>query len=451
MDVNLTMPGDKYHIKKSRRSLILGLMKIPGKHTLYNLIRGLRNEGPLMLLDSQLPEHPASEKTYLAAKPAAWIRVFGDQIQMRNVSGATESGKGNAWEALETFRAQHKDWLFGYLGYDLKNHSEDLSSNNADLTGLPDLFFFVPQWLIEAGKDGSLRVLKGGKALTDIIEDAAQVDFLPGKVSLRQQEMPDREAYTLKIREAQKDIYEGDYYEINLSHPLDFTFNGDSLDLFYRMQELGPVPFGAYLKLQGTEVCCMSPERFLARNGTRVWSQPIKGTAPVTEKGDREQIRRLKNSEKERAENLMIVDLVRNDLSHFAVRGSVKVPSLFEIQTFNTVHQMVSTVECEVDAEDSSVDMLKACFPMGSMTGAPKISSMKAIERLEDYRRGLYSGAIGYIAPDQDFDFNVVIRTAVVRGSSAVYPVGGAITSDSDPSAEWEETLVKARAITRIK
>lgn len=422
-------------------------MKNPGKHSLYHLVRYLRADGPLMLLDSQLAEHPASQKSYLAAKPAAWIRVFGDNIQISDGAGNIRTMQGNAWDALENFRKEHNDWLFGYLGYDLKNHSEKLSSTNPDLTALPDMFFFVPGILLVTGNDGTIQVLKGSDEYSRSSEDAV---FDPGAISLRQKSMPDREAYLGKIRQAQKDIYEGDYYEINLSHPLEFEFGGDSLDLFYRMQQLGPVPFGAYLKLQGREVCCLSPERFLARKGKRVWSQPIKGTAPVTGEKDAEQINRLKNSEKERAENLMIVDLVRNDLSHFAVEGTVRVPSLFEIQTFNTVHQMVSTVECEVPSEAASVDMLRACFPMGSMTGAPKIASMKAIEKLEDYRRGLYSGAIGYITPDQDFDFNVVIRTAVVKGSTAVYPVGGAITSDSDPDAEWEETLVKARAITQI-
>ncbi|MGK7369838.1 MAG: chorismate-binding protein, partial [Candidatus Halalkalibacterium sp. M3_1C_030] len=169
----------------------------------------------------------------------------------------------------------------------------------------------------------------------------------------------------------------------------------------------------------------------------------------VNDIDDRELREDLRQSMKNRAENLMIVDLVRNDLSKIAKKGSVKVSDLFEIQTFGTVHQMVSTVEAESGTEDP-IDIIKACYPMGSMTGAPKISAMKSIEELENYRRGIYSGAIGYINPAGDFDFNVVIRTAIISGGDLYYSVGGAITGDSDPFEEWEETLVKARALTKV-
>jgi para-aminobenzoate synthetase component 1 len=163
-----------------------------------------------------------------------------------------------------------------------------------------------------------------------------------------------------------------------------------------------------------------------------------------------ESARKLAESEKERAENLMIVDLVRNDLNRIADKGSVKVSSLFEIQSFETVHQMVSTIECKVPNGTDSIELIKACFPMGSMTGAPKIAAMKAIDNYEQYKRGIYSGALGYLKPNGDFDLNVVIRTAIIEGNRLVYPVGGAITSDSDPEEEWEETLLKAQAITNL-
>jgi para-aminobenzoate synthetase component 1 len=257
--------------------------------------------------------------------------------------------------------------------------------------------------------------------------------------------------YLNLVKKAQKDIFEGDYYEVNLSHSVEFSFQGDSFSLYKAMRNAGPVPFGGYLTVDDLSICCASPERFLARNGQNVWSQPIKGTIPREPgRNSTEAIEKLKSSEKERAENLMIVDLVRNDMSRVAEKNTVRVLDLFEIQSFETVHQMVSTVECRVSEEVDSIEVIKACFPMGSMTGAPKIAAMRAIEEYENYQRGVYSGALGYIKPDGDFDLNVIIRTAIIEGNSLVYPVGGAITSDSDPKAEWEETLIKARAITNI-
>jgi para-aminobenzoate synthetase component 1 len=217
------------------------------------------------------------------------------------------------------------------------------------------------------------------------------------------------------------------------------------------MREIGPVPFGSFLQLDDISICCQSPERFLRKEGRSVFSQPIKGTSKRGRTPDEDELlkRALISSEKEQAENLMIVDLVRNDLSRIAKRGTVKVPELFAIQSFGTVHQMVSTVVAEAEQEDP-VTILQACFPMGSMTGAPKISAMKSIEKLEDYKRGIYSGAIGYITPEGNFDFNVVIRTAIIRNNDLYYAVGGAITSDSNAQKEWEETQIKARALLQV-
>jgi para-aminobenzoate synthetase component 1 len=202
------------------------------------------------------------------------------------------------------------------------------------------------------------------------------------------------------------------------------------------------------MNFEGFEICSSSPERFLSRSGDTAWSQPIKGTAPKS--GGLESARKLAASEKERAENLMIVDLVRNDLNRIAEKGTVKVTGLFEIQSFETVYQMVSTVECKTPEATDSLELIKACFPMGSMTGAPKIAAMKAIDVFEEYKRGIYSGALGYFKPNGDFDLNVVISTAIIDGNKLVYPVGGAITSDSDPEEEWDETMLKAKAITNL-
>ncbi|MFV1883545.1 MAG: aminodeoxychorismate synthase component I [Balneola sp.] len=405
------------------------------------LINQKRRHGPVVFLDSQKKDHPASTKSYLAAQPNAWIKSHGDELIIWDGKEVRKT-RGNPWVALSEFTQQHKDWLFGYLGYDLKNYIEDLDSKNPAISSAPDMFFMVPGLLVEITNQEEIRVLKG--ILTDYIVPEVPTDeiFVEPKISI------DKQEYLKKIEKAQRHIAEGDFYEINVSHALEFTFEGDEFQLYKKMRALGPVPFASFIQIDGVTVCSSSPERFLSRKGNKVWSQPIKGTLSRNGKDDEKHREELLNSEKNRAENLMIVDLVRNDLSRIAKKGSVKVKNLFEVQSFETVHQLVSTVQCEVESDQNSVEIIKACFPMGSMTGAPKISAMKAIETLEDYKRGIYSGAIGYITPEQGFDFNVVIRTAIIEKGKLVFPVGGAITSDSIPEEEWEETLVKSKALT---
>lgn len=408
-----------------------------------NLISHLKKRGAVIWLESQMVDHPASSTSYLAALPEASIKAYGDEIHVQKVESRVF--RSDPWRALEEFRDEYHDWLFGYLGYDLKNFIEDLSSDNPRLNKAPDMYFMVPGLLLEVSRDGSFNILKG-ELPEELGSEEAGEEFTI-ELSNRMEES----AYLDLVKKAQEDIFEGSYYEVNLSHPVEFTFQGDVFPLYKAMKNAGPVPFGGYLTVDELSVCCASPERFLARKGETVWSQPIKGTIPREPgKSSEEAIKKLKSSEKEQAENLMIVDLVRNDLSRVAVKNTVRVSGLFEIQSFETVHQMVSTVECRVEDKTDSIEVIKACFPMGSMTGAPKIAAMRAIEEYEYYKRGIYSGALGYIKPDGDFDLNVIIRTAIIEGNKLIYPVGGAITSDSDPKAEWEETLIKARAITNI-
>ncbi len=415
---------------------------------LENLIYTFAQKGALILLESQSSEHPWSRTSYLAGQPKAEIKAYGNQIQII-AEGEKRSFEENPWNALQDFRQEYNGWLFGYLGYDLKNYLEDLSSDNDDSLGLPDLYFMVPEYLFKKEEgSGQFKMIRGGESAKfnpDTFTPLDKQQFLvenfgPGVA---------KSNYIKRIKEAQKRIIEGDFYEINLSHQLKGTFRGNPQQLYARMKEVGPVPFGAYLEGEGWSACCQSPERFLRREGDTIFSQPIKGTARRGMNPQEDKILKdeLYHSSKERAENLMIVDLVRNDLSHIAKKGSVKVEKLFNIESFETVHQMVSTVRAKVAEGEDAIEILKACFPMGSMTGAPKISAMKSIEELESYRRGLYSGAIGYIKPDGDFDFNVVIRSAIIKDGALYYAVGGAITGDSDPEAEWEETLVKARAL----
>ena len=411
------------------------------RNYILKLISHLRSNGALVLLESQMPEHPASTKSFLAADPVAWIRAEGDKVTIFE-EGKIRELEQNPWQAISGFYNRYEDWMFGYFGYDLKNHLEELESSNISRIETPDLFFFVPDLLVEFDRNYTVNVLKGQ------LPDLGESQYVTSEIVLKPDNSIDSERYTETIQIAQNDIYEGEYYEINLSHPLEYHFEGNGLDLYEKMRALGPVPFGAYMSFEGIEVCSSSPERFLSRIGDKGWSQPIKGTAPKS--GGVESAKKLADSEKERAENLMIVDLVRNDLNRVAEKGTVNVSGLFEIQSFETVYQMVSTIECKIPQATDSIELIKACFPMGSMTGAPKIAAMKAIDKYEEYKRGIYSGALGYFKPNGDFDLNVVIRTAIIREDKLVYPVGGAITSDSDPEQEWEETLLKAKAITNL-
>ncbi|MFN1834460.1 aminodeoxychorismate synthase component I [Balneola sp. MJW-20] len=412
------------------------------KEHINDVIRTLTKKGDVIFLESQSTDHPASKQSFLAALPEKQITIRGRMAEIREGEN-TYTTRGNAWDIFQQF-IDENDWLFGYLGYDLKNHTEDLVSHNEDLIGAADLHFMVPGLLLRITGE-EIEFLKGSETqLTELDSRSDEVRFrLKNRIS--------RQDYIEQIRRAKHDIREGRYYEINLSHPLKYEFSGDPLTLYEKMKASGPVPFGAYMKLDGIHVVSASPERFLKKEGDQVLSQPIKGTAPRDDKYDEILKRDLRNSEKERAENLMIVDLVRNDLNRIAEKGSVEVIDLFEIQSFKTVHQMVSTVKCRAKAGISATDIIRSCFPMGSMTGAPKIAAMKAIEKYEEYKRGIYSGAIGYIDPEGDFDFNVVIRSAIIKENTLIYPVGGAITSDSVPEDEWLETLHKSKALTQAE
>lgn len=409
--------------------------------------RAKHDSGNFILLESQDFTHPSGHKSYVAANPRYEIYARQCSIEIRTPEDLTTQS-GNPWDIFSDFRIRHKGWWFGYFGYDLKNQTEALSSQNEDLVEASDMYMMQPGLLIEIDhRLNRVTVLSGSEE--ELAEAVNYSETGWGMSGLS--ETVDRRQYEEMIRESQRRIREGEFYEINLSHQLLSEFEGDGFELYRDMRGAGPVPFGAYLQIDGIQICSLSPERFLQKNGSLLCSQPIKGTAARDHNHREDTLRQeeLKN-EKNLAENLMIVDLVRHDLSKVSVEGSVKVTKMFEIQSFSTVHQLISTVQSRLAEDADPVSVIRACFPMGSMTGAPKISVMKAIEELENYKRGIYSGAIGYFTPENDFDFNVVIRSAIITNNQLHYSVGGAITSDSEPAEEWEETMLKAKALTSV-
>jgi para-aminobenzoate synthetase component 1 len=363
------------------------------------------------------------------------------------------------WSALKI--AQNQSWWFGYLGYDLKNFIENLKSGHTDLYEAADLWFMEPGILAKAATsshenklNNEVEWLKGEQRWTELRERFVGSSSESQEFSIKPLEGLSKDHYLHTIESVKADIREGDYYEMNFSHALKYSFEGSPVALYRAMREYGPVPFASYFNYDlpsglGVQVCSASPERYLAKRGEHLWSEPIKGTLGRNLPDQSERIQQELLGLKNKAEHLMIVDLVRNDLHRVALKGSVHVNPLFEVQSFRTVHQLVSKVHAQIAPNYSSFDAIRHSFPMGSMTGAPKIAAMHAIERYESYKRGIYSGAIGYLSPNDDFDFNVVIRTAIIQGDQLYYPVGGAITSDSDPESEWQETLLKAAALER--
>ena len=260
----------------------------------------------------------------------------------------------------------------------------------------------------------------------------------------------DEANYLTMIESAQKHIAAGNVYQICLTNQIRMSHNLDALDVFLKLRAANPAPYAAYLRIGDLEVVSSSPEMFLKVDSTgQLSTMPIKGTRPRSEDPvvDEESAHELGQNLKERAENLMIVDLMRNDLGRVSVPGSVAVPKLFEVQSFATVHQLVSTVQSQLTAGETAVSALQAAFPGGSMTGAPKIRAMQIIESLEGCARGAYSGALGYFGFDGSAEFAMTIRSIVFEGGQLSIGVGGGITSDSEPNAEFEEIRLKARAL----
>ena len=373
---------------------------------------------------------------------------------------ALKTDADKAFEKLDEYQTITKDWLFGSLSYDLKNDVEALTSKNIDGLEFPQLYFFQPKKVFLFSQTAvTLSYL-------NMVDDELQEDWdailathvtqkTISKQPIQVLARTSKGSYLKKVATMLQHIKRGDIYEANFCQ--EFFSEGVTLDptaAFCKLNELSTPPFATFLKLEQQYVLSASPERYLKKEGTHIVSQPIKGTAKrsVSPKEDAALMLQLQQDPKERSENIMITDLVRNDLSRVAKKGTVTVQELCKIYTFEQVHQMISTIVCEVPESIRPVEIIKKTYPMGTMTGAPKVSAMKIIEKLEDARRGAYSGAVGYFTPSGDFDFNVVIRSILYNAASQYvsFSVGGAITAKSIPEAEYQECLLKAKAMRQV-
>lgn len=364
----------------------------------------------------------------------------------------------NSFQDLHQYQSQTKDWLFGYLSYDLKNDIEDLKSDNFDGLDFPDLFFFQPKKLfLVKGNQLEIQYLKMCDDEIDFdfkeINQCSVFSVQASEVEVKQR--ISKENYISKVSKMLEHIHRGDIYEANFC--MEFYAENtpiEPLQIYQKLNAISQPPFAVYFKNNSNYLMCASPERYLKKENFKVISQPIKGTSRRSFDIELDELSKfeLENNPKERSENIMIVDLVRNDLSKTATKGSVNVEEFCKIYSFKQVHQMISTIASEVENTTSPVEIIRTTFPMGSMTGAPKISAMNIIENLEETKRGLYSGAVGYFTPNGDFDFNVVIRSILYNSDNQYisFSVGSAITSQSVPELEYEECLLKAKAMFEV-
>ena len=367
-------------------------------------------------------------------------------------------GQNESFEKLEQFHSTNKTWLFGYLSYDLKNETEDLQSNNNDYLELPTIAFVEPQLILAlCGNELKISVLSNqhdSKIEASKIEAASELinQYIYSAVVAPQ---TSKQEYYHHFNALKAEIEYGNNYEINYCIAFNTKLQEDNYEsLYVALNQISNAPFSAFVKVNNTVIVSASPERFLKKEGQKLISQPIKGTAKRGKTSEEDELlkHQLKHDKKERQENVMIVDLVRNDLSRTAARKSVQVEELFGIYSFKQVHQMISTVTCQLNDSQNYIKAIKNAFPMGSMTGAPKIKAMQLIEQHETMKRGLYSGALGYIDPQANFDFNVLIRTIIIntQNNKAQFCVGSAITHSAQAENEYQECLLKAKALFTV-
>ena len=386
-------------------------------------------------------------------------------LNSNNGSSILAFGKGESTilkndeglEKMQSFIDLHSDdYIFTALSYDLKNNIEKLKSENTDYSNFPKAILWVPEYVIR--KEGGKTIFLKGvaddfskKIMSDFSKLQLNMEFTPLNANFKARTSV--EDYIKNVNLLKEEIQYGNIYEVNYCQEY-YAENVDlvnPLETYFKLNHITKAPYSTFFTFNEFSILSGSPESYIQKSGKVIKTSPIKGTRKrgATKEEDEQLKIELFNDKKERAENVMIVDLVRNDLSRIANKGSVKVDEFLGIHTFETVHQMISTISCEVEDEVSFTNILRATFPMGSRTGAPKISAMNLIEKHEEFQRGIYSGSIGYISPNGDFDLNVIIRTLIYNKKKQYLscPVGGAITILANAEDEYEECLVKVKGI----
>jgi len=442
-----------------------------------DVFRRLRHLRHVVFLDSAR-FHPAHGRfSFLAADPLLTITARNHAIEIGGPAGR-RSMEGNPWEIFESLLTRFRlpplkndlqlplGAAIGYFGYDLNRHLECLASPPAAPLPAPDLWFgfydslfaFDHQerraWLVTSGLDENgvpcaARAAFRRDQLLDELQSDPAIVFPPAALSKTIGPLRSKTDHESAVRKALGYIRRGDVYQVNLAHPFSGTARDSAFDLYLQLRENNPAPFGAYLDFGPGQILSSSPERFLRMERREIQARPIKGTCPRVgdSRTDWAQANALMRSAKNKAELLMITDLLRNDLGKVAEYGSVAVPHLAQCEEYETVFHLVSTVTARLRPHLFHLDTLMACFPGGSITGAPKVRAMEIIHELEPWGRGIYTGALGYFGFNGVSDFNILIRTLLYQQGHVCFHVGGGIVVDSDPSLEYEETIHKARAL----
>ena len=430
-------------------------------------------------LDSGMDPKKLGRYSFIGSDPFLVLKSYGDKITL-SYQGKREERRGNPFdilgELLEGYSLEPYPLIpmvggaVGYFSYDLCHFLEHLPSQAIDDLHIPECYFAFYDLVtvvdhlegktyiastgfseLEGGRRGRkakerLEVLKERLSITPLSSPTPVRSNLIG-VALRANFS--RYEYLKAVEKVREYIAAGDVFQVNLSQRFEAELEMSSYQLYRRLREINPSPFAAYLNFDEVTILSASPERFLRVQGDWVETRPMKGTRPrgKSPAEDEALARELLNSIKDRAENIMIVDLERNDLGKVCCFGTVKVRELLTLEKYATVFQLTSTVEGRLRPDKTRIDLIKACFPGGSITGAPKVRAMEIIDELEPTRRGIYTGSIGYLSFSGEMDLNIAIRTILVKGSKAYFQVGGGIVYDSDPEAEYQETLDKAKAL----
>ena len=423
-------------------------------------------------LDSAARGGPSGRYDIVAADPCVTLRTRGRMTEIATRGGATTSSPRSPFALLRAQLGERcaatEDLPFyggaiGYFGYDLGRLLERLPSIAAADVDMPELAIGIYDWaLVVDHEKRSARLVGLGRdprtfeqwpsLLERLVPPLKSKPDEPFRVRTRPHSTVSRDQYAAAFRRVQEHIRVGDCYQVNLTQRFEARADGDPWAAYLKLREINPAPFAAYLDFPDGRVLCSSPELFLRVVGDHVETKPIKGTRPrgADDARDRALAAALRTSAKDRAENVMIVDLLRNDLGKACVPGSVRATKLFDVESFASVHQLVSTIEGRLSPGKDALDLLEGCFPGGSITGAPKVRAMQIIEELEPQRRGVYCGAIGYVGYDGNLSLNIAIRTLVQHGDAIYAWAGGGVVADSEVDAEYQESLDKAAALLAV-
>ena len=422
-------------------------------------------------LDSSARGGPSGRYDVFAADPSVTLRTRGEITEIVSRDGAATTSPSSPFAVLRERLGERCEPVadlpfcggaIGYLGYDLGRRLERLPSLAAADVDMPELAIGIYDWavvvdherhsarLVGLGRDP--RTFERWSSLVERLAGSQAMPAAPFRVLTSARSSFSRDEYAEAFRRVQEHIRVGDCYQVNLTQRFEARADGDAWAAYLKLREINPAPFAAYLDFPDGRVLCSSPELFLRVVGDRVETKPIKGTRPraADRARDRALAEELRSSAKDRAENVMIVDLLRNDLGKTCVPGSVRATKLFDVESFASVHQLVSTVEGRLARGKDALDLLEGCFPGGSITGAPKIRAMQIIEELEPQRRGVYCGAIGYVGYDGNMELNIAIRTLVQHGDSIYAWAGGGVVADSEVESEYQESLDKAAALLEV-